>query len=171
MANQVTVTKDLENKKLIVEREFEGPQDKVWSAYADKDMFEKWWGPEGWETTTKEFNFTAGGNVHYGMKCVDKNQGDWYGQTSWGVMAIQEVDAPNSFTYIDYFSDEEANLDEKMPALRVTNQFIDLGSGRSKLVSTSYADTADQIEQLLQMGMIEGFTSQLNKLDEILAEQ
>lgn len=169
MANEVTVTKDLDNKKLIIEREFEGPQDRVWEAYADQATFEKWWGPEGWETKAKEFNFVPGGKVHYGMKCVDEAQGEWFGQTSWGVMVLEAVDAPRSFTYVDYFSDEAGTLNQEMPALTVTNAFVDLGDGRSKLVSTSYADSAEQIEELIKMGMIEGFTSQLNKLDVMLA--
>lgn len=170
MANEVKVTKDLENKKLIIEREFDAPKDKVWKAYAEKDWFEKWWGPEGWETTTKEFDFTPGGRVHYDMKCVDENQGEWFNQSSWGVMVLDSVTAPDSFTYTDYFSDEAGTLNQEMPALKVTNEFVDLGNGRSKLVSTSLADRADQIEQLVNMGMIEGFTSQLNKLDAIFAE-
>ncbi len=170
MANEVKVTKDLENKKLIIEREFDGPLDRVWQAYADKETFEKWWGPEGWETTATEFNFVTDGRVHYGMKCIDEAQGEWFGQTSWGVMVIKSVDAPNSFVYTDYFSDEAGTLNQEMPALEVTNEFIDLGGGRSKLVSTSLADNAEQIEELVKMGMIEGFSSQLAKLDAMLAE-
>lgn len=165
--SEVKVTKDLENKKLVIEFTANGPKDKVWDAYANKDMFEKWWGPEGWETTTKEFNFVPGGNVHYGMKCVDENQGEWFGQTSWGVMKIQDVDTTNSFTYIDYFSDEQGVLNEEMPALKVTNEFFE-EDGKTKIVSTSFADSAEQIEQLINMGMIEGFSSQLNKLDQLL---
>ena len=168
MANEVTVTKDLENNKLIIGREFNGPVEKVWKAFADKETFEKWWGPEGWETTTKEFSFIPGGRVHYGMKCVDESQGEWFNQYSWGVMVLDSVDAPNSFTYMDYFSDEQGTLNQDMPALRITNEFIDLGDGRSKLLSTSYADNAEQIEELIKMGMIEGFTSQLLKLDTML---
>lgn len=166
MAN-VKVTKDLENKQLIIEYLANGPLEKVWHAYADKDWFEKWWGPEGWETTVKEFSFKAGGRVHYGMKCVDKSQGEWFGQTSWGIMDIQKVDDSKSFTYKDYFSDEEGTLNKEMPALSVTNEFFE-EDGRTKIVSTSFADSAEQIEELIKMGIIEGFSSQLNKLDTLV---
>jgi uncharacterized protein YndB with AHSA1/START domain len=169
MSHEVKVTKDLEAKTLTVEREFDAPKEKVWKAWADKETFERWWGPEGWETTAKEFNFAPGGTVHYGMKCVDENQGDWFGKTSWGAMVIDAVDAPNSFTYTDYFSDEDGTLNQEMPALKITNEFVE-ENGKTKLVSRSFADSAEQIEQLLQMGMIEGFTSQLLKLDALLAE-
>lgn len=166
--NKTTVTKDLENKTLTIERTFDAPVGKVWRAYAEKDWFEKWWGPQGWETTAKEFNFAPGGRVHYDMKCTDKNQGEWFGQSSWGLMAIETVDAPHSFSYTDYFSDESGTINKDMPALRITNTFSD-ENGKTKLVSVSVADSAEQIEQLIKMGMLEGFDSQLQKLDALLA--
>lgn len=165
--SEVKVTKDLENKKLVIEYVANGPLEKVWRAYAEKDMFEAWWGPEGWETTAKEFAFEPGGRVHYGMKCVDEQQGEWFGQTSWGVMDVQNVDAPKSFTYRDYFSDEQGTLNKEMPALLVTNEFFE-EDRKTKIVSTSFADSAEQIEELVKMGMIEGFSSQLNKLDRLV---
>jgi len=160
----VKVTKDLENKKLILEFVANGPKNKVWAAFADKDQFEKWWGPEGWETKATEFAFEPGGKVHYAMKCVDENQGEWFGQTSWGAMVIQSVQPESSFTYEDYFSDEQGTLKNDMPTITVTNEFFD-ENGKTKIVSTSIAESADQIEQLIKMGMVEGFSSQLNKLD------
>jgi uncharacterized protein YndB with AHSA1/START domain len=165
--SEVKVTKDLENNKLVVEYTANGPVEKVWQAYAQKDMFEKWWGPEGWETTAKEFDFTPGGRIHYGMKCVDENQGEWFGQISWGLMDIQTVEDGKSFTYKDYFSDEAGNVNTDMPALAITNEFID-ENGKTKIVSTSLADSPEQIEELIKMGMIEGFTSQLKKLDALV---
>lgn len=169
MSYEVTVTKDLDAKTLTVERTFDAPQEKVWKAFTDQETFEKWWGPEGWETKAKEFNFTAGGRVHYDMKCVDENQGEWFGQSSWGLMAIEAVDAPNSFTYKDYFSDESGKMNDQMPVITVTNSFTEQ-DGKTTFTSRSQADSADQIEQLVKMGMVEGFKSQLVKLDALLAK-
>lgn len=168
--NKTNVTKDLENNTLIIERSFDAPREKLWPYYAEKEKFEKWWGPEGWETTTKEFNFTSGGRVHYGMKCVDEAQGEWFGQESWGLMELESVDAPNSFTYKDYFSDAEGNVNRDMPVLTVVNEFTE-EDGKAKLVSRSVADTPEQIEELIKMGMLEGFESQLGKLDKIFAKE
>ena len=169
MANEVKVTKDLENKRLIIEREFDAPREKVWKAYAEKDWFEGWWGPEGWTTETKIFDFVPGGSIHYDMKCVDEQQTDWYGKSSWGLMIIDSVEAPNSFTYTDHFSDETGAPDTAMPKLRITNVFTE-ENGRTKLVSTAVGESAEQIEQLIQMGMVDGLTSQMTKLDTLLEE-
>jgi uncharacterized protein YndB with AHSA1/START domain len=162
----VNVTKDEKGKKLIVEFSVEAPKQAVWEAYTDKELFEKWWGPEGWETQTKEFDFQPNGRIHYGMKCVDEAQVEWYGQTSWGVMEITQINPSDEFTYVDYFSNEAGDLDNSMPALKVTNQFTEV-DGKTKVVSTIYADSMEQIDQLLEMGMVEGFTSQLRKLDKL----
>lgn len=167
--NEVKVTKDLQNKSLIIERDLDAPKDKVWKAFTDKDWFEKWWGPEGWVTTVKEFNFSSGGRVHYCMKCTDKNQGEWYGQESWGIMLIDTTDAPNKYTYKDYFSDENGALNNEMPALTIVNEFKE-ADGKTTLISKSVADKPEQIEDLIKMGMLEGFSSQLLKLDVLLAE-
>jgi uncharacterized protein YndB with AHSA1/START domain len=164
----VTVTKDIENKTLIIERTFDAPKAKLWRAYADKEWFEKWWGPEGWETTVKEFDFRPGGKLHYGMKCVDENQGEWFGQESWGIMHIEMVDEPNSFTAKDYFSDAEGTINDQMPGQQFVVELIE-EDGKTRLVSRSLTDSAEALEELVKMGMIEGFASQLNKLETLLA--
>jgi uncharacterized protein YndB with AHSA1/START domain len=82
-------------------------------------------------------------------------------------MDIQAVDDGKSFTYKDYFSDEAGTLNTDMPTITVKNEFFS-EDGKTKIVSTSFADTAEQIEQLIKMGMVEGFSSQLNKLDALV---
>lgn len=166
--DNVKVTKDLENKTLIIERVFNAPKEKLWRAYADKEWFEKWWGPEGWETTTKEFNFTVGGRIHYGMKCVDKNQGEWYGQESWGLMELESINEPNSFIAKDYFSNPEGTIQEDMPIQRFEVELVE-ENGKTRFISRSITESAEQLEELVKMGMVEGFASQLNKLDGLLA--
>jgi len=163
------VTKDLENKTLTIERTFDAPKNKLWQAYSDKDLFVKWWGPEGWETTVKEFDFRPGGRTHYCMKCVDKNQGEFFGQESWGIMQYESVDEPNSFSYKDYFADAEGNVQGDMPTTTTSVELVE-SNGKVTLVSRSVAESAEDIEKLLAMGMIEGFDSTINRLERLLAE-
>lgn len=169
--DKAIVTKDIENKTLSIERTFDAPKERLWQMYADKDAFEAWWGPEGWETTTKEFNLAPGGRIHYGMKCVDENQGEWFGQESWGIMEIQSVDAPNTFTAMDYFSDADGTMNKEMPTQKFVVELIEAEDGKTRLVSHSILHTPEQLEELIKMGMIEGFSSQLNKLEAILAAE
>lgn len=165
--DKIKVNKDLENKTLTIEREFDAPKEKVWQAYADKKQFESWWGPEGWETTTKEFDFSPGGKIHFGMKCVDKNQVDWYGKESWGMMEIESIDEKNRFTAKDHFADADGNINEQMPTQKFIVEFVE-ENGKTRLINHSVMETAEQLEQLVKMGMVEGFSSQLNKLERLV---
>ena len=167
--DKTKVTKDLAAKTLTIERTFDAPKEKLWQAYTDKDWFVKWWGPEGWKTTVKEFDFRVGGRTHYSMKCVDEKQGEWFGQESWGIMAYDAIDELNSFGYKDYFSDAEGTTKQDMPSLKITNTFVE-EDGKTTIVSVSHADSAEDIEKLLAMGMVEGFDSQLNKLEQLVTE-
>jgi uncharacterized protein YndB with AHSA1/START domain len=167
MNDQTTVKKDLENKTLTIERVFDAPKEKLWRAYADKDWFEQWWGPEGWQTTTKTFDFKVGGTIHYGMKCVDENQGEWFGQESWGLMKIESIDEPNGFTAADWFSDADGTLNKEMPSQKFEVSFESEGD-KTRFISRSITETAEQLEMLVKSGMIEGFSSQLNRLEVLL---
>jgi uncharacterized protein YndB with AHSA1/START domain len=165
--DKTKVTKDLENNTLIIERVFDAPQEKLWRAYADREWFEAWWGPEGWQTTTKDFDFKVGGRIHYGMKCEDPKQTDWFGKTAWGVMTIEAIDEPHSFTASDSFCDADGTIDANMPTQKFAVELADV-DGQTNLISRSVCDTAEQLEMLVKMGMAEGFASQLNRLETLL---
>jgi uncharacterized protein YndB with AHSA1/START domain len=166
--DKTKVTKDFDNNMLIIERTFNAPRQRMWNAYADKEQFAKWWGPEGWETTVKEFSFVPGGKNHYGMKCIDENQGKWFNQESWGMMVFEAVNEPSSFTYKDYFSDAAGTLNQEMPAMIITMSFTE-ENGKTTMTCRGVVDSKEQLEQLLNMGMIEGLTSSLDKLEAFVA--
>lgn len=166
---EVKVTKDLDNNTLIIEAIVSGPKDRVWQFYADKDLFEKWWGPEGWQTTAKEFDFREGGHIHYDMHCIDERQGDWFDQHSWGVMNIQTIDEGNGLTFEDIFSDETGVPTPDMPVSQ-TSVGLEEVDGRTVIATKTTFDTPEQLEEVLKMGIEEGWSSQLEKLNALLAE-
>lgn len=161
--DKTSVTKDFDNSTLIIERTFNAPRQRLWDAYTVPDQFTQWWGPEGWETTVKEFNLVAGGKNHYAMKCVDERQGEWFNQESWGMMVFEAIDTPNSFTYKDYFSDADGTLKQDMPVMTITMEFVEK-EGKTTMICTGKVDSKEQLEQLVNMGMIEGMSSSLDKL-------
>lgn len=157
-----------ETGELKISRFFNAGPEKVWRAYTNKESFESWWGPKGWETTTKEFNVSPGGKLHYCMKCVDKEQGEWYGQESWGIMEFTEVNPITDMTYMDYFADSDGKVDESMPAVSNKLELIPENGG-TKLVSTSQYKSAQDLQKVLDMGMEEGYDQTLDCLEEFLA--
>lgn len=166
--SETNVIKDAENKTLTMERVFDAPRGRVWRAWTTPEVLEQWWGPRGWETTVKEFDFRPGGAWLYGMKCVDKNQGDFYGQESWGKGIFEDINEPDPFAYQDNFADADGTINDEMPKMTITNKFVDMGN-ETKLVSRVVFESLEGYEATLKMGVVEGFSQQLDRLDETLA--
>ncbi|MEV5030236.1 SRPBCC domain-containing protein [Paenibacillus sp. LPE1-1-1.1] len=165
MTNQM-VSK-VEEKVLILEREFNAPRELVFQAFSQAEHLKHWWGPRGWTLPVCNIDFRVGGVWHYCMKCEDKNQGDFYGMESWGKGVYSEIQAPEKIVYTDYFSDAEGNIAETMPATISTLTFIEVEGG-TKVINTAEYATAEGLKQVLDMGMLEGITDTWNRLVEHL---
>lgn len=164
-SNKMTVNVDGPN--LIMERTFNAPRDVLFKMYADSDHLASWWGPMGWETENHKFDFRPDGVWHYCMKCIDENQGDFYGQESWGKAIYHEISAPEKIVYSDFFSDKEGNTSDTMPGIRITLTFQEEGE-KTKLITKSQFDSEEDLKQVMEMGVVEGFSSQNECLDEYL---
>lgn len=156
-----------ETNEFIAERTFDAPRDRVWNAFADAEKLAKWWGPRGWETTIKTFDFTPGGTWLYGMKCVDQNQGEFYGQESWGKAIYEQIDEPNKIVYRDYFADAEGVINESMPAGLTTMEFTDEGDQTRVITRTKY-DKPEELKAVTGMGMEQGFRETWDRLAEFV---
>jgi len=166
---KTNITKNRETRELIMERTFDAPRDVVWSAWADPEKLAKWWGPRGWETTIKTFELKPGGVWHYGMKCVDENQGEWFGQVSWGKAVFQSVDEPNSFTYRDIFSDEAGNDNPDMPVMTITVSFAER-DGKTTVTSTGVFESAEDYDKVINMGVEQGAAETWDRLAEFVEQ-
>ena len=67
MTNNFVFEPDLAAKKIHVVREFDAPIEKVWKAFTDPALFEKWIAPKPWTAKTKTWDFTVGGVSLYAM--------------------------------------------------------------------------------------------------------
>lgn len=168
MSNQKVTTK-AEGLELIMERIFDAPRTLVFKAFSKSEHLAAWWGPEGWETENRQFEFKPGGVWHFCMRCVDKKQGDFYGQESWGKAVFHEMVEPEKVVYTDTFSDEGGNTIEGMPSIEITILFVEK-EGKTSLVIRSQFASAEALQQVMDMGVVEGFDSQLNRLDDLLKE-
>ncbi|MGH9856215.1 MAG: SRPBCC domain-containing protein [Acidobacteriota bacterium] len=165
--SETKFTKDKAAKSLIMERVFDAPRERVWQAFTT-DEINKWWGPRGWETTSKHMDFKPGGYWHYGMKCVDENQGEWFGQESWGRSVYEEIDEPNKFVYKDYFVDADNNINEEMPVMTITVEFTEQ-DGKTRVVSTSIFETEEAYDKVVATGVEQGATETWDRLAEYLS--
>lgn len=168
--SNTNVTKDAANKTLVVERVFDAPRDRVWRAWTDPEILVQWWGPRGWETVNKRFEFEPGGVWHYCMTCLDPDQGDFFEQESWGKATFLEINPPEGFIYKDEFSDANGKTDPEMPTMTITMEFHD-EDGKTRIVSRSVFDSTEGYEKVIAMGVVEGLTQTWDRLDELVTAE
>ncbi|PWU67433.1 SRPBCC domain-containing protein [Gracilibacillus dipsosauri] len=170
MPNNVNtkITSKVEGKDLVLERTFDAPRELVFQAFSKAEHLEKWWSTEGWSTPVCNVDFRPGGVWQYCMKCTDENQEE-YGMESWGKAVYQDIQEPEKIVLIDSFSDAEGNILEDMPSTKMTLTFIEQ-DGKTKLVSRSEYPTAEELQAVLDMGVLEGVTQTWDKLASLLEE-
>ncbi|OGX79459.1 ATPase [Exiguobacterium sp. SH31] len=163
-----TVKSHVEGTTLVVERSFKAPRELVFEAFSSPAHLEAWWGPAGWKTDIRTFEFEPGGTWHYCMTCVDKDQGDYFGMESWGKSTFLEIEPHARIVYTDAFSDEAGNVNPELPVMTITNDFVDIPDGTLLVSRSEFTDVA-ALKQVVEMGAVEGFSSQLDRLDAIVS--
>ncbi len=151
---------DKENNKIKVEREFAAPLEKVWAAWTQSELLEKWWAPHPWKARTKTMNFTEGGYWLYAMVGPD-------GSEHWGRADYKTIQPLKSFTAKDAFCDENGIINPCLPQSDWANQFRQLQDITMVEIEISY-ENLSELETVLQMGVKEGFTAALENLDRLL---
>lgn len=160
------VTKDPENLTMTVVADFAAPLLRVWDAYTDPRQIEKFWGPPTYPATFTRHDVFPGGKTSYVMTGPDgeKSEGYW----DWiDVKAPQGGDVA-SFEVKDGFADDGITKDE-FPSMRMVFQFESTEAG-SRVITTTYFGSAEDLAQLLEMGMEEGMREAMGQIDEILAD-
>lgn len=161
------MTVKAEGAELVLERVFDAPRERVWKAFTEAEHLKQWWGPRGWEVPFCTVDFRPGGVWHYCMKCLDENQGDFYGMESWGKGVYHEISEPESFLYTDYFSDAEGNVAEGTPASDIAMEFREEDGG-TRVVSRSRFESEEALKTVLEMGMEQGIRETWDRLSEYL---
>ncbi|MFB8388012.1 SRPBCC domain-containing protein [Microbacterium sp. NPDC055910] len=154
------VTTDPEALTMTLTADFDAPVERVWSAFTDPSQLERFWGPPGWPATFPTFDLTVGGRAVYTMTSPQ-------GEKSSGSWEFLEIDEPRGFTVLDNFINEDGAPLEGMPAMRVVFRFEPTETG-SRLINTTYFDSADALEQVVAFGAVEGSTMAINQLDRVL---
>jgi uncharacterized protein YndB with AHSA1/START domain len=167
MSNNTLVTRIENDRVLILEREFNAPRDLVFTMFKEPEHLKHWWGPTGWELPVCNLDFRPGGVWHYCMKCVDPNQGQFYGMESWGKGIYQDISEPETIIYTDYFSDAEGNINPNMPSTEITLEFVELGD-KTILINRGEYVSAEALKTVMDMGMLQGITETWNRLEEHL---
>jgi uncharacterized protein YndB with AHSA1/START domain len=155
------VKHDLDNRTLTIVADFAAPVERIWEVYADARQLERVWGPPTYPATFVDHNLTPGSRSTYFMTGPegDKHAGFW---------DIAETNEPTDFTFDDGFADLEFNPDPDLPVGRNVFTFTEHDGGTRATYVSTYA-TAEGLQQVLDMGMVEGATSAINQIDDLVA--
>ena len=147
---------------LTIIADYPVPVTRLWDAYADPRQLERFWGPEQWPATFTRHDMAVGGHSQYYMTGPD-------GTVSRGWFRFLAVEPNKGFEVEDGFSDENGRPNDAMPTMRMTFNFAPTTSG-SRCTSTTHFPSIEAMEQLVQMGMMEGMRSAVGQIDEVLAD-
>ena len=156
------ITKDLDTRTIVITAQFAAPVERVWGIYADPRQLERIWGPPTYPATFVEHELTPGTMSRYYMTGPD-------GSRSGGWWRIVAVDEPRSFTFEDGFANEDFTPDTSLPVGINTYSFSSHDDGTRAVYEAVYP-SVEALQQVLDMGMVEGATGAINQIDAFLAE-
>ena len=157
-----SITKDPEALTMTIVADFPAKLQRLWDAYADPRQLEKFWGPPTYPATFTRHDMFPGGRSAYTMVGPD-------GDVSRGYWEFLDVKAPHSFEVRDGFCRPDGTPNTDMPSMRMTFEFEATNSG-SRLTTTTFFNSVDELEQLLSMGMEEGTRAAMGQIDAVLED-
>ena len=164
MTNNFVFDADLAAKKIHVAREFNAPVEKVWRAWTEADLLDKWIAPKPWTAVTKVMDFTVGGIWLYAMVSPE-------GQKHWVYAEFTAIENGSSFSSIGMFCDGDGNPLPDGPKSYRDTKFSSIDGNRTKVEWVITFEEESTIKMFVEMGFKEGTIASLGNLDELLAAE
>lgn len=162
MSKPINPTAESAEREFVMERIFDAPRELVFQAFSACERVARWWGPKGWTLPVCRMDFRPGGAWFYCMRGPA-------GEDACGKAVYQEIVEPERIVYVDSFVDTAGNVLEGMPELLITLIFAE-HEGKTKLTNRAQFASAADKEAILNMGMVEGLTQTLDRLEAYLAQ-
>jgi uncharacterized protein YndB with AHSA1/START domain len=142
-------------REIASTRVFDAPRELVWKAWSDPEHLGKWWGPNGFTTTTKVFELKPGGQWLFIMHGPDG------------------TDYRNDITFSAVVEPERIEYDHgPSPSFHTTVTFDVEDENKTKLSMTALFQTkAERDRTVEKFGAIEGMKQTLGRLADHLAAQ
>ena len=156
----LSTTPNPEALTFTIVAEFAAPPAAVWRLWADPRRLEQWWGPPTWPATFAEHDLAVGGRSHYWMTGPE-------GREAHGWWHVTAVDEPRSLEFEDGFAHPDGTRDDAMPVTR-TRVDLEATDGGCRMTGVSRFANAEQMQQLVEMGMAEGMRLAMDQMDDLL---
>lgn len=154
---------DPETLTFTITSELRATPARIWQLWSDPRQLERWWGPPEWPATFVDLDFVPGGEARYYMTGP-------VGEKAHGWWTFITIDPHRTIVFDDGFADDTGEPDRQMPTLRGRMELQPDGDVTRMVITTRFA-SAEQLEQVVGMGMVEGMTGALGQIDAVLAAQ
>jgi uncharacterized protein YndB with AHSA1/START domain len=162
MSQKNNVAAASSEREFVMERIFDAPRELVFKAFSACERVSRWWGPKGWTLPVCQMDFRPGGVWFYCMRGPA-------GEDACGKATYREIVEPERIVYTDAFADASGNVLAEMPQMVITLTFTEQDGKTTLTNRVEFASAADK-EATLGMGMVEGLTQTLDRLEEYLAQ-
>ena len=157
-----SVNSDPSTLTLTIVGDYPVPVERLWDAWADPRQIERFWGPPEWPATFTRHDMAVGGESHYVMTGPE-------GERSAGYWRYEAVERHRHLTVVDGFTRDDGTPNTEMPSMRMRFDFESTDDGSRFVAVTAFADLAS-MEQLVEMGMMEGMRAAMGQMDDVLAD-
>jgi Uncharacterized conserved protein len=151
-----TVDKSIQT--VFIDKEFEAELPLVWDAFTKKEILDQWWAPQPWKSVTKHMEFKVGGRRFYAMVSPE-------GQEHWSLQKYTSISPKTNFKMFNAFADADEN--PQLPGSNWDLSFSEENSVTTVSISI-HNESLTRMEQMIEMGFKEGFTSTLTYLANML---
>jgi uncharacterized protein YndB with AHSA1/START domain len=152
---------DTPNSTMTIVREFAAGRQTVWNCYTQSALLDQWFAPEPLTTKTASMDFSPGGHWLYAMVAPE-------GAEYWGRTDFLTITPIAAYTALDGFCDNTGTLVPGMPRARWDVRFSEAGTRLTSVKTVVLYDSPSDLEKVIAMGMKEGMSSTLQRLDGLL---
>jgi uncharacterized protein YndB with AHSA1/START domain len=145
------------DREIVMSRLLAAPRDLVFRSFSDPVNIGKWWGPNGFTTTTHEMEFREGGVWRYTMHGPDGTDYPNY-------VKYTEIVAPEKMRY-----DHGSNA-EHPEMFKAVITLADEG-GKTRVILRLIIANAEHRDEMVAFGAVEGGWQTLARLDAYLGKQ
>jgi uncharacterized protein YndB with AHSA1/START domain len=156
-----SVDNDYDNLTTTLVADFDAPIDEVWQLWEDPRKLERWWGPPTYPATFEKHDLSPRGEVTYFMTGPE-------GDHPRGWWRVTSVDPPTSLEFTDGFANEDGTPAEEMPVIKVQVRLSDRDGGTRMEIRSTY-ESRKEMDQLIEMGALEGLQQSVGQMDALLA--
>lgn len=154
-ANEAATASD---REIVLSRVVHAPRELVWKAWTELEHLERWWGPNGFTTTTHEIDVRPGGVWRFIMHGPD-------GTDYKNRIVFREVTPPARLVYT-HDDDGEGASGEFL----ATVTFVDVGGRTEVTMRSQFASKAERDRVVEEFGAIEGGKQTLARLADYVAK-